>query len=230
MTSAHPMNPRSLILGTLAMMMFTSLTCSLSIRAGHADTPIAVSAELVQPIAVGEPAPRFFVKTIDGAPFDFDPAALERPTIIITFRGGWCPYCNMHLSELRHVIPEIRQLGIDVLFLSGDRPDVLYAGLGRETQQDIDGLDYRILSDANANAATALGIAFTVDPDYVKRLLTAGKDIADSSITRHDVLPVPAVFAIGADGVVAFSHANPNYKVRIPAEELLEVATALASR
>ena len=36
----------------------------------------------------------------------------------------------MHLSELRHVVPEIRALGVDVLFLSGDRPELLYDSLG----------------------------------------------------------------------------------------------------
>ena len=227
MNAQRTLNPRSLILGLLALMLLASLLSSMSMRAGHADSPIAVSAEQIQPIAPGQRAPRFFVETIEGTPFEFDPTALSRPTIIITFRGGWCPYCNMHLSELRHVIPQIHDSGIDVLFLSGDRPEVLYAGLEQETHEYIDGLDYRILSDANANAAIALGIAFTVDPNYVDKLIINDKDIAESSITRRGVLPVPAVFAIDADGVVTFVHTDPNYKVRLPADELLDVATRL---
>ncbi len=53
----------------------------------------------------------------------------------------------MHLSELRHVVPEIDGMGIDVLFLSGDRPALLYKSLGGETREDIAGLGYTILSD-----------------------------------------------------------------------------------
>ena len=222
--------PQLLILGLLPLMLLASLLSSMSIHAGHADSPIAVSAEHIQPIKAGEQAPRFFVETIDGAPFEFDPAALSKPAIIITFRGGWCPYCNFHLSELRHVIPKIRGAGVDVLFLSGDRPEILYAGLEQETREDVEGLDFQILSDANANAAIALGIAFTVDPDYIDKLIVHDKDIAESSITRRGVLPVPAVFAIDADGMVAFAHTNPDYKVRLPADELLSVATGLAKR
>ena len=44
---------------------------------------------------------------------------------------------------------------------------------------------------------------------------------------RHGVLPVPAVYAIGTDGVIAFAFADPDYKVRLPADELLAVSKEL---
>ena len=224
------MLPRSIssLRAAFAMLLIASLVCSMSIRYGHADSPIAMDAESIEPLAVGDAAPRFLVRTVDGEIFDFDPRRLERPAILIAFRGGWCPYCNTHLSELRHVVPEIGDLDVDVFFLSGDRPDALYDGLKWETQSDIDGLGYRILSDADANAAIALGIAFQADPSYVQRLRNRDKDIADSSIERQGILPVPAVFAIGTDGQIAYAFVNADYKVRLPAEELLDVATELA--
>lgn len=230
MADTHRSALRPIITGLLTLMLLASLTGSLSARFGHADAPIAATAEGTRPVAAGDPAPRFVVRTVDGKAFDFDPRALTRPTVIITFRGGWCPYCNLHLSELRHVIPDIRALGVDVLFLSGDRPDALYEGLERETRETIDGLDYTILSDADAYAAVALGIAFRPDPSYVERLVDNGRDIEDSSIRRRDVMPVPAVFAIDVDGTVAWSYANPDYKIRVPADELLAVAKELAGR
>ncbi len=211
-----------------AMLIVVSLICSMSIRYGHADTPIAMDAESVTPLGEGDVAPRFLVRTVDGDSFDFDPRDLDRPAILISFRGGWCPYCNIHLSELRHVVPEISDMDVDVYFLSGDRPEVLYEGLAGDTQTDIDGLGYEILSDADANAAIALGIAFRADSAYVQRLRNANKDIAESSIEREGVLPVPAVFAIGTDGRIAYAHVNADFRVRLPADELLNVATELA--
>jgi hypothetical protein len=101
-----------------------SFACSVAIQAGHADVPIAASANLIEPLGKGDRAPRFMVETVDGEAFDFDPKNLERPVVLLTFRGGWCPYCNMYLSEMRHTIPEIRELGVDVLFLSGDRSEL----------------------------------------------------------------------------------------------------------
>jgi peroxiredoxin len=228
-TKARP-NPRLMILMTLSAMMLLSLVCSTSIRYGHADAPIADTAEQITPLDTGDQAPRFIVQNVDGDNFDFDPRGLERPAILITFRGGWCPFCNMHLSELRDVIPEISALGIDVLFLSGDRSELLYESLKAETQEDIANLDYAIYSDANAQAAIALGIAFRPSERTLNRRDEKGDDIEGSSMINHNVLAVPAVFAIDTDGVISFAYANPNFRVRLPAEELLEVARTIADR
>jgi peroxiredoxin len=200
-----------------------SLTCSMSMQYGHADTPIAASADQVRPVEAGQSAPQFVVRTVENEQFIFDPRELERPVVLITFRGGWCPFCNMHLSELKDIVADIDALGVDVLFLSGDRPELLYQSLNRETQEDIAGLDYTILSDADAQAAIALGIAFKASQGTIDRRYEKEQDIADSSMLRHGVLPVPSVFAIGRDGKVAYVYSNPDYKVRLPADELLNV-------
>ena len=47
-------------------------------------------------------------------------------------------------------------------------------------------------------------------------------------MTRHGVLPVPAVYAIGQDGTIEYAFVNADYKVRLPAEELRSVALRIA--
>ncbi len=79
------------------------------------------------------------------------------------------------------------------------------------------------------NAAIALGIAFRVSDRTLQRRNEKGDDIESSSMMKSGVLPVPAVFAVDADGMIAFAYANPNYKIRVPADDLLEVAKALVS-
>ena len=217
---------RVLVPGVLHVALFMSLVCSLSIAA----TQIADTADDVRPLQAGEAAPRFSVRTITDEEFVFDPLELERPVILVTFRGGWCPYCNLHLSELRHVVPQIDELDIDVLFLSGDRPDLLVESLDDETRQTIDGLGYTILSDADANAAVALGIAFRAPERYLEMLPERGIDISSSSMDRHGVLPVPAVYAIDKSGQITYAFVEADYKVRLPADELLAVAKELAAR
>lgn len=220
---------RSLITISLAAVLVFSLIYSTAIRQGHADVPIAETAEDIQPLVAGDAAPRFVVRSVDGGPYDFDPAKLEKPVVILVFRGGWCPYCNIYLSDMRHVIPEIRSMGIEVVFLSGDRPELLYESLEMQAKEDIAGLDYTILSDADAQASIALGIAFKANQrtiDYVKK---KGDGYQASSMERHGILPVPAVFVIDRDGEIAFSHINPNYKVRLPADELLDAARLIAA-
>jgi peroxiredoxin len=218
---------RNLIYVVFLVLLLATLILS------HADRAIAEnyaalppSADLTTPLKSGDRAPGFTVRTVDDKPYVFDPDNLENPTILISFRGGWCPYCNMHLSELRTVIPEISAIGYDVLFLSNDRPELLYSSLKLETQEAIDGLDYVILSDAKINAAMALGTAFRVDQGLTDYLDKKGRDYAGSSIGRHNALAVPAVYVIDRSGKIVFDFVESDYKVRLSADDLLSAAKA----
>jgi peroxiredoxin len=223
------MKIRSIPYILFAALLSVSFIYSIAFEAGHADAPIAETADLIEPLAKGDRAPRFFVTTVDGEAFDFNPDTLQRPVVLLTFRGGWCPYCNTYLSDMRHVIPEIRELGVDVLFLSGDRHELLFNSLKMDTQQEIAALDYTILSDADAQAAIALGIAFRASQRLIDGRKQKGQDIDGSSMLQHGVLPVPAVFAIDLSGAIQFVYTNADYKVRLPADELLAVAHEIAA-
>lgn len=218
---------RNLIYVTFLVLMLGTLVLSHADRAIAEDyAALPASAELTTPLKSGDRAPGFTVRTVDDKPYVFDPDNLENPTILISFRGGWCPYCNMHLSELRHVIPEIRESGYDILFLSNDRPELLYSSLKQETQDDIDGLDYVILSDAKINAAIALGTAFRVDKGLTDYMDKKGRDYQGSSIGMHNALAVPAVYVIDRSGEIVFDFVQPDYKVRLSADDLLSAAKA----
>ncbi len=218
---------RNLIYVTFLALLLGSLIVSHADRAIAEDyAALPASADLTTPLKSGDRAPGFTVRTVDDKPYVFDPDNLDRPTILISFRGGWCPYCNMHLSELRTVLPEIRESGYDVLFLSNDRPEILYSSLKQETQEDIDGLDYVILSDADISAARALGTAFKTDKGMTDYLERKGRDYDGSSIGMHNALAVPAVYVIDRSGKIVFDFVEPDYKVRLPADELLSAAKA----
>jgi len=219
---------QKLIYGTFVSLFLAAFVCSQSFPVVAADLDgIAASAAETNPVKAGEMAPGFTVRTVEGEPWVFDPENLDAPAVIVTFRGGWCPYCNLHLSELRHVVPAIAEQGVDVLFLSGDRPELLYSSLKLETQEDIKGLGYTILSDANIEAARALGLAFFADPDYIARREASG-DIDGSSMKDFGVLPVPAVYVIDRSGKITYAFVEPDYKVRLPAADLLAAASEVA--
>jgi peroxiredoxin len=222
---------RNIVYLTFLALLVTTFALSHTNRVVAAEyAALPASAEETTPLRTGDRAPAFTVRTVEDEPFEFDPDNLERPVILISFRGGWCPYCNMHLSELRTVIPELKGNGIDVLFLSNDRPELLYSSLKMETQEDIDGLDYVILSDANISAAMALGTAFRTDKGLTDYLDGKERDYEGSSIGIHNALAVPAVYVVDQSGEIVFDFINPNYKVRLPADELLETANNLLNK
>jgi thiol-disulfide isomerase/thioredoxin len=65
----------------------------------------------VRPLSVGARAPEFSGRTADGALRHFNPNDYRKPTVVLFYRGGWCPYCNAQLSDLRLVEPKLRNSG-----------------------------------------------------------------------------------------------------------------------
>lgn len=85
-------------------------------------------------------------------------------------------------------------------------------------------LTYVVLSDSTTEAAQAFGLAFQIDDKTFELFKGYGIDLEDASGEDHHILPVPAVYIVGTDGVILFDYVNPDYKVRIDPEELLEAA------
>lgn len=179
-------------------------------------------ADQVRPLLPGMSAPTVEFLDVDGTTVALNPDALERPVVLTFYRGGWCPYCNLHLAELRTAETELTELGFDVWFASPDRPELLAEG---ETA----GLGYRLLSDAGLDAAQAFGIAFRVAPDLLDKMAASGMDVRARSGREHGALPAPATFIIGTDGVIQFVYVNPDYTVRLAPEVLLAAARSYAS-
>lgn len=176
------------------------------------------SAEETQPLQLGAAVPGFNVQTVEGTQKSFPAGARDKPQMLVTFRGGWCPFCNVHLQELRKVVPELSAAGMEVSFLSGDRPEILYAGLKDDAQATAKESNYIIYSDANVEAASALGIAFKT-PDSMRSRLIDARGATESSVDLHSALSVPAVYIVDTNGDVAFVYTNPDYKVRLSAED-----------
>jgi peroxiredoxin len=198
------------------------LACAaLLTTAAFGDPVIAPALTDISPVDVGEAAPSFTAYRVDGSEFRFEPGSLARPTLIVFYRGGWCGACNQQLRDVATVHADIRDMGVDVLFPNGDRPEILYSSLGPETKAAIDGLGYLLLSDAGLNAAAAFGVAYVLEDDVLSRYRAREHwDLADSSIDRFDALPLPSIFLVGTDGVIAFRYYDPDPRVRLPATEL----------
>lgn len=73
------------------------------------------------------------------------------------------------------------------------------------------------------NAAKAFGLAFAVETETVAKYRLIGINLEKASGEKHHMLPVPAVFLIKTDGVIRFAYSNPDYKVRMEAEEILRI-------
>ncbi|MFC1601821.1 peroxiredoxin-like family protein [Candidatus Sumerlaeota bacterium] len=212
--------------GLAALLIVSGCRCPMAMVGAEPERgDVPNDAAKVRPILVGQPLPKIVLRTADNAPFELNAAIAEKPTVLIFFRGGWCPFCSRHLGQLQSIEAELVELGCQIIAVSPDRPELLNAPV--EKQQ----LKYRLLSDSRMTAARALGIAFRLDDATVEKYKTAyGIDIEADSGQTHHLLPVPSAFVIGRDGVVEFSYVNPDYKVRIDPGVLLAAARAAVNK
>lgn len=178
----------------------------------------AKSAEDICPIKIGAEIPGAIIRTIEGKEVDIREVIKGQKSIIIFYRGGWCPYCNMHFNELQKVEDGLLKLGYKIIAVSMDSPENLRATLDKYNMK------YELYSDSKANAVKEFGIAFKVDDDYINKLKSYGMDLEESSGETHHILPVPSVFIVDNKGIIQFEYVNPDYKVRIGGKLLFETA------
>ncbi len=183
-------------------------------------------AEQVTPLLPGMSIPAFTAYTPEGKAIEFDPANLSKPFVLTFYRGGWCPYCNAHLGEMRTMEQKLIEMGFDVFFISPDQPSFLLESL---KDQDLKAelkaeKGHQLLSDASMEISKAFRIAFKVEDETVEKYKQWGIDLAKSSGYDHHLLPAPAVFVVGKDGVIQFQYVNPDYKIRLAPEILHLVA------
>lgn len=194
--------------------------CSLFFvnHAGAGDVP--KRAEDVQPIMVGETIPNLTLTSADNKAVNLNQAVKKQPTLLVFYRGGWCPYCNTHLADLRKIEDELKALGFQIFAISPDQPKFLQQTDAKHK------LGYTLLSDSDMNAAKALGIAFEVDKETREQYQQYGIDLEKSSGQKHHLLPVPAAFLLNKEGQITFSFVAPDYTTRVDNEILLAAAKA----
>jgi len=201
-------------------LVFTGLSLIFLTTAFAATVPD--DATKVHPLLPGMQAPSFTAIAADGSRFEFNPKQRSKPAVIIFYRGGWCPFCQTYLSELRKVDDTIIDMGRDLIFLSADSPESLAPAVA-----DGQKLRYALLSDNSMKIAEQFGIAFHLDDATFQRYKVYGLDIEKASGYKHHILPAPATFIVDTDGIIKFSYVNPDYTVRLHPDVLVAAARSM---
>ena len=204
----------------IRIILFSLLLLSTPLFAAN---EIAAAATAVHPLLLGSQAPDVALKTLDGKETSLRQQMAGKPAILVFYRGGWCPYCNTQLSDLRLIAKDLGALGYQIIAISPDRPEELAKTLTK------DSLDYTLLSDSKAEALEAFGIAYRVDDETIKKYQGYGIDLEKSSGETHHILPVPSVFIVDTDNLLQFSYTHPDYRVRVPGSVILAAAKAIAA-
>ena len=171
-----------------------------------------LKAEDISPLLIGEKLPAAQLLNSDGKAVELYSLLAAKPTVLVFYRGGWCPYCNAQLSGLVDIEQQILDLGYQIVAISPDD----YRNL--KNTEEKDKVNYQLLSDKNGAFIKEIGIAFET-PSAIKGYVATQGQKGETPT----VLPVPTVLITNTKGEIVFEYINPNYKQRISGEMLLAV-------
>ena len=177
---------------------------------------IPLVAEDISPILIGETLPNGNFQNVEGEYIQLKAILEEKPTILVFYRGGWCPYCNVQLSGLVEIEEDILELGYQIVAISPDDYKNLQSTIENNSTK------YKLLSDPNGEFIQEIGIAFKTSSSLKEYIIGKGQKGETSS-----VMPAPTVMIVDKKGVIKFEYINPNYKERIGGDMLLSVLKTL---
>ncbi len=181
----------------------------------YAQETIPAKPEDISPLLIGETVPNVNLKTIDKGTESLRKKVAEKNTILIFFRGSWCPFCSKQLGDLQAVESDLIQAGYQLIAISPESPQNIKENIEKNK------LAYTLYSDDDMAVSKAFGIAFEA-PQIYGSIVSKASDKVNTNL-----LPVPSVFILNKEGVIKFEYINPNFKERLSGKMLLAIAKSL---
>jgi len=181
----------------------------------NAQNAVPKSATDIAPLLIGEKIPEIILKSSENTDVQLADLLKKKKSVLVFYRGGWCPYCNMHLQALAEAEKQILDLGFQIIAISPDAPANL------KITAEKDKAKYTLLSDSKGELIKAIGIAFEAPENY-KSVINV-----HSNGVNTNFLPVPSVFVVNTENEILFEYISPDFKHRISAELLVSVLKSL---
>jgi peroxiredoxin len=118
-------------------------------------------------LKMGDSAPDFILPDAHGEPVRLYSLLRDGHVVVVFYRGGWCPYCNLHLRGFQRHLAQFRELGAQILAISPQLPD------NSLSTQEKNELAFPVLSDVGNKVARQFGIVFELSDDMVESCIAS---------------------------------------------------------
>lgn len=169
----------------------------------------------------GAMCPDFSLPNVHGKAVSLKELLKQGPLVIVFYRGGWCPYCNLTLRALQQSLEPIRQAGGQLVAISPQRPDQSL------NTAEKDELTFEVLSDSHNSVARLFGLVFKLPADLAKLYGEFGIDLPSANGDDRNELPMAATFIVAKDGLIEHAYVDADYKQRMEPEEIVAVLKKL---
>lgn len=160
----------------------------------------------------GEPMPPFLLPDETGRLVSLKSLLDAGPAAVMFYRGHWCPYCRLNVRAVIQAMDRIKALGGQVVAIMPETQP--YA---EKFKADADA-PFPVLTDLDNGYALSLNLAIWLGAE-IQGLLS--QDLSNFHGNDGWVLPIPATFVIGRDGLVKARFVDPDFRKRMEIDDLL---------
>lgn len=200
----------------------------LSAQSGGAPSPFAAEQTALAAagppdgvVPVGTSLPDATLLDPHGAPTTLGAAMGTHLSVLVFYRGAWCPYCNITLNTYQTaLVPELRKRGVPLVAVSPQAPD------GSLSMREKNGLGFAVLSDPGNVLAAAVGVVSAPSAQTRDAQLQHGLDLTTVNADGTTAIPMPTTVLLDADRVVRWIDVHPDYSTRSEPEQILGAVDA----
>jgi peroxiredoxin len=162
----------------------------------------------------GEPMPPFYLPDDNGKIVSLDELFAEGPVAVTFHRGHWCPYCRISINALAQAHKEIAAEGGRVVAIMPDRQEFA------SELKSVGAVPFPILTDLDNGYALTVNLAIWIGAE-MQRMMAGRQDLPSFQGNDSWMLPIPATFVVGTNGIIKARFVDPDYRRRMAIEELL---------
>lgn len=161
-------------------------------------------------------APDFMLPDPKGRLLRLYSLLIQGLVVLVFYRGGWCPYCNLHLRGFQRALPELKKFGAQLVAVSPQLPD------NSLTTQEKDQLTFPVLSDVGNKVASRFGVVFQLGEQLQELYRQFGHPLdLFNGPDGQQHLPVPATFLIDRSGRIRLAHVDADYTQRLDPDDVV---------
>jgi peroxiredoxin len=154
---------------------------------------------------------------VHGASTTLYRATAGRTSVVVFYRGAWCPYCNIALAAYQtQLLPGLTERAVELVAISAQRPD------GSLSMQEKNNLAFAVLSDPGNTLARRLGVLTQPSADARRAQLRLGLDLTTVNADGTIELPMPTTLILDTGHVLRWIDVHPDYSTRTEAQQILD--------
>lgn len=173
------------------------------------------------PLPVGSTLTDVDVLDVNGAATTLFAVLRNQTTVLVFYRGEWCPYCNIQLRALQAALPRFVELGASLVAIS---PQAADHSLSLAEKHE---LAFPVLSDLDQSVIRKYRVQFTLSGDLEDLQVNVfGNDPASQNADHSRSLPLAATYVLDRSGIVRYAFVPADWRIRA---EPTDIEAALRS-